>query len=56
MRPSDSVKETLLKPVQIHKHTAKNSTEQAAMTTKWFKDIVIWTVQAHLLQKSQAPT
>ena len=32
-----SLKETLLKPVQILKHTTQYSTEQSAMRTKWFK-------------------
>ena len=36
-----SLKETLLKPVQILKHTTKNSAEQTAMRTKWFKHIAI---------------
>ena len=36
-----SLKETPLKPVQILKHTAKNSAEQAAMRTEWFKHIAI---------------
>ena len=30
-----SLKETPLKPVQILKHTAKNSADQASMRTKW---------------------
>ena len=38
-----------LKPVQILKRTTKNSAEQTAMRTKWFKHIAIETVQAHLL-------
>ena len=44
-----SLKETPLKPVQILKHTTKNSAEQTVMRTKWFKHIAIETVQAHLL-------
>ena len=36
-----SLKETPLKRVQILKHTTKNSTEQTAMRTKWFKHIAI---------------
>ena len=36
-----SLKETPLKPVQILKHTTKNSTEQTVMRTKWFKHIAI---------------
>ena len=32
-----SLKETPLKPVQNLKHTTKDSTEQTAMRTKWFK-------------------
>ena len=36
-----SLKETSLKPVQILKHTTKNSAEQTAMRTKWFKHIAI---------------
>ena len=32
-----SLKETPLKPVQIFKHTTKNSAEQTSMRTKWFK-------------------
>ena len=36
-----SLKGTPLKPVQIVKHTAKNSAEQTAMRTKWFKHIAI---------------
>ena len=32
-----SLKETPLKPVHILKRTTKNSTEQTAMRTKWFK-------------------
>ena len=46
-----SLKETPLKPVQILKHTTKNSTEQTVMRTKWFKHIAIYIVQALLLQK-----
>ena len=46
-----SLKETPLKRVQILKHTTKNSTEQTAMRTKWFKHIAIETVQVHLLSK-----
>ena len=44
-----SLTETSLKPVQTLKHTTKNSAEQTAMRTKWFKHIAIKTVQAHLL-------
>ena len=33
--------ETTLKPVQILKHTTKNSAEQTAMRMKWFKHIAI---------------
>ena len=36
-----SLKETSLKPVQILKHTTKNSAEQTSMRTKWFKHIAI---------------
>ena len=36
-----SLKETPLKPVQILKRTPKNSAEQTAMRTKWFKHIAI---------------
>ena len=36
-----SLKETPLKPVQILKHTTKNSAEQTVMRTKWFKHIAI---------------
>ena len=36
-----SVKGTPLKPVQILKHTTKNSAEQTAMRTKCFKQIAI---------------
>ena len=36
-----SLKETSLKPVQILKHTTKNSAEQTPMRTKWFKHIAI---------------
>ena len=36
-----SPKETPLKPVQILSHTTKNSAEQTAMRTKWFKHIAI---------------
>ena len=36
-----SLKETSLKPVQTLKHTTKNSAEQTAMRTKWFKHIAI---------------
>ena len=46
-----SLKETSFKPVLILKHTTKNSAEQTAMRTKWFKHIAIETVQAHLLNK-----
>ena len=41
-----TLKETPLKPVQIHKHTTFYSAEQTAMRTKWFKHI---TIQEHLL-------
>ena len=34
-----SLKETSSKPVQILKHTTRNSAEQTAMRTKWFKHI-----------------
>ena len=36
-----SLKETPFKPVQILKHTTRNSAEQTAMRTKWFKHIAI---------------
>ena len=36
-----SLTETSLKPVQTLKHTTKNSAEQTAMRTKWFKHIAI---------------
>ena len=36
-----SLKETPLKPVQSLKHTTKDSAEQTAMRTKWFKHIAI---------------
>ena len=36
-----SLNETSLKPVHIIKHTTKNSTEQTAVRTKWFKHIAI---------------
>ena len=36
-----SLKETPLKPVQILKHTTKNSAEQTSMRTKWFKHVAI---------------
>ena len=36
-----SLKETPSKPVQILKHTTKNSAEQTSMRTKWFKRIAI---------------
>ena len=36
-----SLKETALKPVQILKHTTKNSAEETSMRTKWFKHIAI---------------
>ena len=36
-----SLKETPIKAVQILKHTTKNSAEQTAMRTKWFKHIAI---------------
>ena len=49
-----SLKETSLKPVQILKHTTKNSAEQTAMRTKCFKHIAIQTVQVHLLGTVQA--
>ena len=44
-----SLKETLLKPVLILKHTTFYSVEQTAMRTKRFKHIAIQTVQEHLL-------
>ena len=44
-----SLKETFFKPVQILKHATKNSAEQTAMRTKWFKHIAIEIVQVHLL-------
>ena len=50
-----SLKETPLKPVQILKRTTKNSTEQTAMRTKWFKHIAIQMVQEHLLIESCMP-
>ena len=36
-----SLKESPLKPVQILKHTTRESTEQTSMRTKWFKHIAI---------------
>ena len=36
-----SLKETPLKPVQILKHTTKNSAEQTVVRTKWSKHIAI---------------
>ena len=36
-----SLKETPVKPLQILKNTTKNSAEQTAMRTKWFKHIAI---------------
>ena len=36
-----SLKEDPLKPVQILKHTTKNSADQPSMRTKWFKHIAI---------------
>ena len=46
-----SLKGAPLKPVQILKHATQNSTKQTVMRTKWFKHIVIQTLQAHLLSK-----
>ena len=39
------------KPVQILKHTTKNSTEQTAMRTKWFKHIAIYIVQSRAAKR-----
>ena len=51
-----SLKEPPLKPVQILKHTTKDSTEQTAMRTKWFKHIGIEIVQVHLLEVGKTGT
>ena len=44
-----SLKESSLKPVPILKHATKRSAEQTPMRKKWFKYIMTYTVQEHLL-------